>query len=68
MINYLQAAGRMMFVNLISIFDGLISVSVPALILAPIIGADGVWIAFPIGIVLTLLVILIYTCMNARHF
>lgn len=53
--NFLQATGHNRYVNLLSIFDGFFFAVVPALILAPRMGALGVWLANPIGIVLTLL-------------
>lgn len=61
--NYLQAMGHNLFVNVQSVFDGLIAMVIPALILAPILGALGVWIANPIGIFLTILLVPIYNVM-----
>lgn len=58
--NYLQAMGHNMIVNVLSAFYGVIGVVVPALILSPILGAMGVWIAIPIGTILTILVVPIY--------
>ena len=58
--NYLQAMGHNLFVNIQSVFDGFFSMVIPALLLAPIMGAFGVWIANPIGIILTILLVPIY--------
>ena len=58
--NYLQATGHNLFVNIQSVFDGFFSMVIPALLLAPILGALGVWIANPIGIILTILTVPIY--------
>lgn len=58
--NFLQAMGHSMFVNIQSIFDGFFSMVLPAMILAPYMGAEGVWYANPIGIVLTILTVPVY--------
>ena len=58
--NYLQAMGHNLFVNIQSVFDGFLSMVIPSLILAPILGALGVWLANPIGIILTILLVPIY--------
>ena len=58
--NYLQATGHNAFVNAFSVLDGLVSVVGPAAILAPIMGALGVWLANPIGIVITTIASFIY--------
>ncbi len=58
--NFLQAMGHFMFVNIQSIFDGFISMVLPAIILAPYYGAMGVWIAIPIGIIMTILTVPVY--------
>lgn len=66
--NYLQAGGHNIFVNVLSVFDGFFSMIIPALILAPRMGALGVWISNPIGITLTLLLSLGYACVFNRGF
>ena len=53
--NYLQAGEHNLYVNIISVFDGFFSMVIPSLILAPILGALGVWLANPIGIFMTLI-------------
>lgn len=58
--NYLQAMGHNLFVNIQSVFDGFFSIVIPAAILAPSLGALGVWLSNPIGIVLTMLTAVIY--------
>lgn len=65
--NYMQATGHNLFVNVMSAVDGLISVLVPSMILAPVMGALGVWISNPIGIVLTLLVSLLYIIIYGKR-
>lgn len=58
--NYMQAIGHTAFVNFQSVFDGFFSMVIPAVILAPIMGAFGVWLSNPIGIILTILTVPIY--------
>ena len=65
--NHCQAFGYGRFVNTISVMDGLLSVAVPSLILAPVLGALGVWISFPIGIVLTTLYCIVSIAVILKH-
>ena len=65
--NYLQAFGHNLMVNIISIFDGFLSMVIPSLILAPIIGVLGIWLANPIGIVMTALLTPIYCVIYWKH-
>jgi Na+-driven multidrug efflux pump/anti-sigma regulatory factor (Ser/Thr protein kinase) len=65
--NYFQALDHRLFVNVVSVFDGFFSMVIPALILAPLFGAFGVWIANPIGIVLTLLLVPVYAVIYWKH-
>ncbi len=65
--NYFQAMDHRLFVNVVSVFDGFFSMVIPSLILAPMIGALGVWLASPIGIVLTLLLVPIYAVIYWKH-
>ena len=65
--NYLQASGHNIGVHINSIIDGYLSVVVPSLILAPIMGVLGVWWAAPIGIYLTTLVYFIYVIIYWRR-
>ncbi|MDO5701929.1 MAG: MATE family efflux transporter [Lachnospiraceae bacterium] len=59
--NYFQALERRNFVNVVSIFDGFLGMVVPALILAPVMGAMGVWIALVVGIAVTACLGFIYS-------
>lgn len=65
--NYLQALARNVCVNIFSVIDGFFSVVVPAAILTPIIGVFGVWLATPIGIVISALVYPIYAIIYWRR-
>ena len=58
--NYFQALGHNFFVNFLSVFDGFFAMVIPALILAPSMGALGVWLANPIGIFFTILAVPVY--------
>ena len=65
--NYLQATRNNLAVHVSSIVDGYFSVVVPSLILAPVMGALGVWWATPIGIVITMLVYPVYAMIYWKH-
>lgn len=65
--NYLQAAEHHLYVNVLSVFDGFVAMVVPSLILAPIIGVLGVWLANPIGIFLTLILTPLYCIFYWKH-
>ena len=65
--NYLQAWGHNVFVNILSVVDGFLSMVIPSLILAPIMGAMGVWLAHPIGIVITALMTPLYCLIYWKH-
>ncbi|MBP5225711.1 MAG: hypothetical protein J6Z38_09070, partial [Lachnospiraceae bacterium] len=65
--NYLQAGGHHICVDVSSVIDGFFSVIIPSLILAPVLGALGVWLATPIGIVITSLIYPVYACIYHRH-
>ena len=54
--NYLQAMKQNICVHVFSIMDGFVSVMLPSVILAPIMGAWGIWVSTPIGIVISALV------------
>ena len=53
--NYLQAMDHIVCVSILSLFDGFFAMVIPSLILAPKLGALGVWLANPIGIIFTML-------------
>ena len=65
--NYLQALGKSVCVNVFSFVDGFASVVVPAALLAPVIGAMGIWLATPIGITITACVYPIYAIIYWRR-
>ena len=58
--NYLQAMEHNLYVNFLSVFDGFIAMIVPAMLLAPLLGLLGIWLAGPIGIILTMLMTPLY--------
>ncbi|WP_026511647.1 MATE family efflux transporter [Butyrivibrio sp. LC3010] len=66
--NYLQAAGHNLFINILSVFDGFISMVAASLILAPIMGIMGIWIANPVGIILTILTVPVYLLLYWKRF
>ncbi len=65
--NYLQASGHNIAVHISSIMDGYVSVVVPAIILAPLMGVLGVWWATPIGILITSMVYVVYAIVWTKH-
>ena len=65
--SYYQAAGHLLFVNFISVMDALLSPVLPALILAPVMGAVGVWLALLIGLFLTLICSMLYPVLRLRR-
>ena len=50
---YMQAWGRERFVNVASVFDGFLSIVIPSALLAPLMGALGVWISLTLGVLVT---------------
>ena len=65
--NYLQATGHTVFVNIQSVFDGFFSMVIPSLLLAPVMGAMGVWLSNPIGIILTILTVPVYAILFRKR-
>ena len=65
--NYMQATGHNIYVNVLSVFDGFISMVVPAVLLAPVLGALGVWLANPIGMILTILTLPVYEIIHWKR-
>ena len=65
--SYCQAAGHRLFVNIISLMDGFFSMVIPALLLAPKMGAVGVWLSFPLGLCITLLVSMLYPILKLKR-
>ena len=49
----MQARGRERFVNVASVFDGFLSIVIPSALLAPLMGALGVWISLTLGVFVT---------------
>ena len=66
--NYYQSVGQNLLVNIQSVMDGLVGKLVPSLILAPLLGATGVWLMNPIGMLMTLLAIICFLSFRNRHF
>ncbi len=64
--NYFQAIGRTGFVNILSVFDGFLAMVIPAVLLAPSMGAFGVWLALPAGIAATALLAPVYSMICCR--
>ena len=64
--SYAQAAGHRVFVNLVSVSDGFLGVVLPALLLAPALGALGVWLSFPAGMSITGTLTLLYIVFRSR--
>ncbi len=65
--SYAQAAGLMKFVHMISVCDGFLSMVIPAVLLTPVLGAMGMWLSFPIGLLITNIVTLIYIVVRNGH-
>lgn len=65
--SYYQAAGHLWFVNLLAVLDGFLSSVIPALLLAPMLGARGVWLAFLIGLFITLGVSMLYPVLRLKR-
>ena len=64
---YYQAAGHILFVNFIAVMDGFLSSVIPAFILAPRLGALGIWLSFLIGLFLTFIACLLYPILRLRR-
>ena len=57
--NYLQGTQKLVLANVICILNNFLLVTAAAYLLGGAIGAEGVWIAFPIGELLTLLALFV---------
>ena len=64
--DYFQALDRKAFVNLVSVFDGFLGMVLPAVFLARVYGATGVWIALFLGIAVTASMGFIYSIVCNR--
>ncbi len=60
MSNYYQSAEQMKIVHILSVMDGIIGTVVSSLILAPLLGATGIWIAHVLNGVYTVLAVFLY--------
>ncbi len=65
--SYCQAAGFSLAVNVIAVTDGFFSMVIPAVLLAPRLGALGVWLSFPIGLVITLAVSMFFPILHYKR-
>ncbi len=65
--NYYQASGKRVFVNLVSLVDGVLGVVGFALLLSPSMGVLGVWWSFPLSLVVTALFSLSYPVVYNRR-
>ncbi len=55
MVNYFQSASRMKIVHILSVLDGLAGTVLSSLVLAPVMGAAGIWIAHVLNGIYTLI-------------
>ena len=67
-VSYAQATDKQRFVHVLTIFDGLISVSLFTAILIPFIGMNSVYIANVINGIVSILIIIIYAAKKTGHF
>lgn len=64
--NYLQGTQKLKLSNIVSFLDNFFFVVVIAVLLGNLIGTDGVWMAFPLGEVCTLIVVFILAYAHER--
>ena len=67
MTNYCQAIGHRRFTAAASLADGFFNFIIPAAVLAPSLGAFGVWLAYPAEYALTLLLCAAHILFTLRH-
>ena len=60
MINYFQSSSRMKIVHVLSFMDGVAGTVLSSLILAPIMGAVGIWIAHVLNGVYAIIAVVVY--------
>lgn len=65
--NYYQCLKRMKIVNVLVLVDGVIGVILFSLLLTPVLGMNGIWIAHVASGVLTVLIVWLYTRFHNRH-
>ena len=64
--SYAQAAGHRLYVNVISASDGFFGVVIPAVLLAPKLGALGIWLAFAVSLMITAAITLAYILIRSK--
>ena len=67
-INYYQCTDRIKMVNVISVMDGAAGVLISTLILAPFMGAMGIWLAQVLNGVYTTIAVFVYTVIVNKRF
>ncbi len=67
MINYYQSSERMKIVHVLSVMDGLVGTALSALILGPVLGATGIWIAYVLNGVYTVLICWFFAWRSVGH-
>jgi Na+-driven multidrug efflux pump len=67
-VSYAQAADKQRFVHILTLFDGLISVSIFTAVLIPFIGMNSVYIANVLNGIVSILIVLLYSAICNRHF
>jgi anti-sigma regulatory factor (Ser/Thr protein kinase) len=67
-VSYAQATDRQRFVHVLTVFDGMISVSLFTAILIPLIGMNSVYIANVINGIVSILIIIIYSAKMTGRF
>ena len=65
---YYQCHSWMKITNIISLFDGIIGMAISMIILAPILGAFGIWLSYITNGIIVAIVILTYTIIRIRKF
>ena len=66
--SYAQAADKQRFVHVLTVFDGMITVSAATALLIPHVGMNSIYIANVINGIVSIIIILIYAIRNARRF
>ena len=63
MTNYFQSSSRIKIVNVLSVMDGVVGTVLSSLLLAPFMGAAGVWLAHVLNGIFTLIAVVVYSRM-----
>lgn len=61
MVNYFQSSSRMKIVHVLSVMDGVAGTVLSSLVLGPVMGAPGIWIAHVLNGVYTLVIVAVYS-------